>query len=123
MNTAPKPSIGQWSEIQNLREAPFDLAFDFVVNHTSSKHPWFERYLAGDPEYEDHYIAADPQQDLSTVTRPRSLPLLTQFADRWMWTTFSSDQLDLNFQNPVVTLRMLEVMIRYIIYWFSACSI
>nr|MBA2817494.1 sucrose phosphorylase [Candidatus Pantoea persica] len=60
-----------------------------------------------------------PATDLSTVTRPRTSLLLTPFemADgevRFIWTTFSADQIDLNFGNPEVLLRMVDVLLDYL---------
>jgi glucosylglycerate phosphorylase len=52
------------------------------------------------------------------VTRPRTTPLLTRFetalGPRWVWTTFGPDQVDLDYRNPEVLLRMLEVMLTYL---------
>ena len=31
-----------------------------------------------------------------------------------MWTTFSADQIDLDYRNPQVLLRMIEVMLTYV---------
>ncbi len=53
--------------------------FDFVCNHMSAKSEWFKNYLQQHPGFEDFFIAVDPQTDLSAVTRPRALPLLTPF--------------------------------------------
>jgi sucrose phosphorylase len=87
------------------------------VNHASQKHEWFQRYLNGDPQYADFFIDQDPAADLSQVVRPRSLPLLTEFdADdgvKHIWTTFSADQVDLNYANPRVMLAMLETLVQY----------
>jgi sucrose phosphorylase len=57
--------------------------------------------------------------DLSTVTRPRSLPLLTPFKkssgkDVHVWTTFSSDQIDLNYKSPHVLEKMIETLLFYV---------
>ena len=74
-------------------------------------------YAAGDPQYEDFFISLDPDTDTSGVTRPRSLPLLHEYAchdgPRWLWTTFSEDQLDLNYENPNVLIEMLDVLLFY----------
>jgi sucrose phosphorylase len=60
-----------------------------------------------------------PATDLSAVTRPRTSPLLTPFAmadgeTRYIWTTFSADQIDLNFGNPEVLIRMVDVLLDYL---------
>ncbi|EOD6791457.1 sugar phosphorylase, partial [Cronobacter sakazakii] len=51
--------------------------------------------------------------------RPRALPLLTPFTMqngrvRHLWTTFSEDQIDLNFASPVVLLAMVDVLLHYL---------
>ncbi|MCP4711978.1 MAG: sugar phosphorylase, partial [Planctomycetes bacterium] len=33
---------------------------------------------------------------------------------KWVWTTFSRDQVDLNFQNPDVLIEMLDVLLFYV---------
>ncbi|BCQ42853.1 hypothetical protein ERHA55_03800 [Erwinia rhapontici] len=60
-----------------------------------------------------------PTTDLSAVTRPRTSPLLTPFAmadgeTRFIWTTFSADQIDLNFANPEVLIAMVNVVLDYL---------
>lgn len=90
--------------------------FDFVCNHMSAKSEWFKNYLQQHPGFEDFFIAVDPQTDLSAVTRPRALPLLTPFqmrdhSTRHLWTTFSDDQIDLNYRSPEVLLAMVDVLL------------
>ncbi|MDQ0254618.1 glycosidase [Evansella vedderi] len=37
---------------------------DFVVNHSSTEHPWFEAALEHDEQYRDFYVWADENTDL-----------------------------------------------------------
>ncbi|WP_218675688.1 alpha-amylase family glycosyl hydrolase, partial [Escherichia coli] len=88
-------------------------------NHMSAKSEWFKNYLQQQPGFEDFFIAVDPQTDLSAVTRPRALPLLTPFqmrdhSTRHLWTTFSDDQIDLNYRSPDVLLAMVDVLLCYL---------
>ena len=52
------------------------------------------------------------------VVRPRATPLLTPFETsdglRHVWTTFSTDQIDLDYRNPNVLLEMLDVLLFYV---------
>jgi glycosidase len=52
------------------------------------------------------------------VVRPRALPLLTEFSTargpEKIWTTFSADQVDLNFKNPAVLLATLRALLFYV---------
>jgi len=112
------PRLGTWKEIRAIGE-DFRLMFDLVLNHISAKSEWFANYLADVEGFRDLVIEVDPTTDLSMVTRPRSLPLLTEFKKAsgrkvHLWTTFSADQVDLNFSSPDVLARMLEVLLFYI---------
>lgn len=114
------PDFGDWQDIQHLGEN-FRLMFDAVVNHTSVSHEWFQRFLMGDPQFKDFYITADPADErLKQVVRPRALPLLTEFQSAGgkinVWTTFSADQVDLNYGNPLVLQKMTEIVLEYIRY-------
>jgi len=110
------PEFGDWEDIRRIG-SDFDLMFDLVLNHSSRHHPWFQKFLAGDPDYADFYATANPEDDLSAVVRPRALPLLTPFESAagtiYVWTTFSADQVDLNYANPKVMLAMIESLIEY----------
>ncbi|MRS89092.1 sugar phosphorylase [Enterobacteriaceae bacterium RIT714] len=112
------PEAGEWSDVAELKKSA-NLMFDFVCNHMSAKSPWFKRYLNQEPEFADFFIDVDPDTDLSAVTRPRALPLLTPFTMtdgtvRHLWTTFSDDQIDLNFASPQVLIAMVDVLLHYL---------
>lgn len=109
---------GDWQDIAQLHQHT-RLMFDFVCNHISAESRWFKGYLAQDPRWDDFFISMPPATDLSAVTRPRTSPLLTPFtlADgetRFVWTTFSADQIDLNFANPEVLIDMMSVLLDYL---------
>lgn len=110
------PELGDWPEIEALGEN-FDLMFDAVINHVSKSIPYFTEYLKGSPEYGNFFIEADPAKDYSMVTRPRTLPLLTRFEAAkgtvHIWTTFSEDQIDLNYKEPKVLLEILDILLLY----------
>ncbi|WP_253377175.1 sugar phosphorylase [unidentified bacterial endosymbiont] len=113
------PDTGGWQDVAELKQSA-SLMFDFVCNHMSAKSEWFAHYLAQKPGYEDFFISVDPETDLSAVTRPRALPLLTPFtlddgSIRHLWTTFSEDQVDLNFASPQVLIAMVDVLLHYLI--------
>ena len=111
------PDVGDWSDVDRFGRS-FAMMFDFVVNHCSQQNEWFRRYLRGEAPYTNYFIDVDPGTDLSSVTRPRSLPLLTPFetsrGTKHVWTTFSSDQVDLNFACPDVLIEMLDILLGYV---------
>jgi sucrose phosphorylase len=108
--------LGDWDDIQRLRRQ-FRLMFDAVINHISSQSAWFQQYLAGIPPYTGYFLEVSPTTDLSQVFRPRTHPLLTRVQvggkKRHVWTTFSADQVDLNFANPQVLLEIMDVLLFY----------
>lgn len=111
------PELGQWSDIAALA-GDFNLMFDFVINHISQQSRWFQGYLHGEPRYQHYFISADPDDDYHLVTRPRALPLLTPFKRKTgetvhIWTTFSADQIDLNFREPDVLLESIDILLEY----------
>ncbi len=111
------PELGDWRDIENISKE-FNLMTDLVINHVSSKSRWFQNYLKGEGDGFNYFIEVSPDTDLSKVVRPRSLPLLTAFetknGKKYLWTTFSADQIDLNFANPEVLLRFLQILYLYI---------
>jgi len=112
------PNLGTWDDISSLSESS-NLMFDAVVNHMSKSSQWFQSFLAQEQGYKDFFITVDPTTDLSKVVRPRALPLLTPFKDingieRHIWTTFSEDQVDLNYESSEVFIAVLEVLLFYI---------
>ena len=111
------PELGTWKEVEGIG-TDFRLMFDLVINHISQHSEWFRNFIAGKDPGKDFFIEADPETDLSKVVRPRSLPLLTECdtarGKKHVWTTFSADQIDLNFSNPAVLLAMIKVFIFYL---------
>ncbi|TVS17367.1 MAG: sugar phosphorylase [Planctomycetaceae bacterium] len=114
---AVDPALGDWDDIRSLGQH-CRLMFDLVLNHVSQHSHWFQGYLAGHEPYVDYFHEIDSDADVSLVARPRSLPLLTPFATnrgtRHVWTTFSADQIDLNFDQPAVLLELAEVLLEYV---------
>ena len=111
------PSFGEWGDIQAL-SVDFRLMVDGVFNHVSCRSHWFQEFLAGQEPFTRYFISISPETDLSAVVRPRTSPLLTKVqtpaGDRYVWTTFSDDQIDLNYANPQVLLEIIDVMLFYI---------
>ncbi len=113
---APDPALGDWADVRALGER-FDLAFDLVLNHVSARSGWFLDYLTGTAPGRHYFIEVDPAADLSAVVRPRASPLTmpvpTRDGRRHVWTTFSPDQVDLNYAHPDVLFEILDILLFY----------
>jgi sucrose phosphorylase len=116
------PHLGTWDDILALKE-DFQLMFDGVFNHVSSKSRWFQEFLNQNPDYEDFFTVFSTTEQISPdhlklIVRPRTTDVLTEFktlnGNRLVWTTFSPDQIDLNFKNPKVLLKMVEILLTYV---------
>lgn len=112
------PDVGDWDLVEEVSKNN-RLMIDFVCNHMSKESIWFKEYLSENPKYKDFFIEVDPELDYSSITRPRTSSLYHKYKDiddniRYIWTTFSEDQIDLNFKNPEVLLEMLRILSFYI---------
>jgi len=116
------PRLGTWENIESLK-ARSRLMFDGVFNHISAKSRWFQEFLDANPEYQDFFItfstrSAISEDHLKLIVRPRVSELLTSFSTlngkQSVWTTFSPDQIDLNFKNPKVLSKMTEILLIYV---------
>lgn len=112
-----REDLGSWQDLEDLAGRRH-LIFDFVVNHVSAKSQWFLRYLKGDPEFEDFFIEYREDFDVSKVVRPRTAPLFHEYPAaggvKKLWTTFGEDQIDLNYGNFRVLIRMCGILAEYL---------
>ncbi len=116
------PHLGSWADIRE-KKRHYDLMFDAVLNHVSSRSELFREFINGNPRTRDFFIAYDSPGDLTPgqrrkIFRPRTSDILTRFdtlsGPKWVWTTFSADQVDLNFRNPDVLLQVLDSVLFYV---------
>lgn len=118
------PAVGSWVDIEALA-ADTRLMADAVVNHVSARGTWFRAHLAGDAAHRDHFRVVPDGTDLSAVVRPRPGPPVTRFTrhdgtEADYWTTFSDDQVDLDYRSPEVFLAVCEAVFRYVVAGASA---
>jgi len=116
------PKLGTWEDIEDL-ESRYQLMFDGVINHASAKSRWFQEFLNGHPYFWDFFINFNspdelPENQRKLIFRPRTSDVLTEFktmnGPKWVWTTFSNDQIDLNYTNPDVLVKMIEILLLYV---------
>ena len=118
------PELGTMDELRNLaremRSEGISLILDFVFNHTSDEHEWALKASAGDEVYQDFYCMypdramPDAYETHLREIFPEEHPgAFTFFEDPglWVWTTFHSNQWDLNYANPEVFNRMAGEML------------
>ncbi|MFT8394599.1 maltose alpha-D-glucosyltransferase [Propionibacterium sp.] len=117
---AIQPDIGTLSEFGEFIDKAHDrglrIIIDFVMNHTSDRHPWFKASRE-DPtgHYGDFYVWRDKPDDYSDA---RIIFLDTETSNwtydpvrgQYFWHRFYSHQPDLNYENPNVLNEMLDAL-------------
>ncbi|MCB2193984.1 MAG: sugar phosphorylase, partial [Deltaproteobacteria bacterium] len=120
--TKVDPRLGTWEDIHHLA-GRYRLMFDGVLNHISAHSDAFHEFLDGNPDYQEFFIAYHSPDELtpdqrSKIFRPRVSDILTPFMTingiRYLWTTFSADQIDLNYRSPKVLLSVVKALLFYI---------
>ncbi|SFM15923.1 alpha-amylase family glycosyl hydrolase [Marinobacter zhejiangensis] len=121
---AVNESHGSWQDIEAIA-GEFRLMADLVINHMSARSRWFENFRKRVDPGKDYFVEAKPDTDVSMVVRPRTSPLLnpvqTADGERYVWCTFSEDQVDLEFRNPKVLLEFVGIIRHYLergVRWF-----
>ncbi len=116
------PNLGSWDDILNMA-VDYDLMFDGVLNHCSSRSQMFRDFLRGNRLFKDFFISYASPDELtpdqrSKIFRPRTSDILTKFhtidGPRYVWTTFSEDQIDINFRNPGALMAVIEGLLFYV---------
>ena len=94
---------------------------DFVVNHTSSDHPWFIASRE-DPEgkYGDYYVWRDddtgyPDARIIFIDSEESNWTFDPVRKQFFWHRFYSHQPDLNYDNP----KVLEEILNALRFWLD----
>lgn len=110
------PNYGTWRDVEAVGKH-HRLMFDAVINHASAQGAWFQAYLRGEEPQRRWFRSETATVDTSTVVRPRTSPLLTKFdaadGERWLWTTFGPDQVDLDYRDPSLLLEVARVLLAY----------
>lgn len=111
------PALGAWEDIHSLA-GRYRVMADLILNHVSRQSNWFGDFEMGVAPGCRYILTADPGTDVANVVRPRTHPLLTPVQTRGglrhVWTTFSDDQIDLDYGQPDVLFEMLDILLFYI---------
>jgi glucosylglycerate phosphorylase len=108
---------GSWKDIEEISKNK-NIMVDLVLNHVSKEHYWFKEFIKGNKKYKDYFIHYPNKINTSKIFRPRTNLLLTKFktkfGKKYVLTTFSPDQIDLNYHNPKVLLEITDILLFYI---------
>ncbi len=116
--------FGSNKDLENLatalREEGISLCLDFVLNHTSSTHPWALKAKEGNQEAIDRYFFYPNRDipdkydllvaDVFPSTAPGNFTYVEELK-QWVLTSFYPFQWDLNYSNPNVLFDIIDSML------------
>jgi maltose alpha-D-glucosyltransferase/alpha-amylase len=118
--TGVMPEVGTIQDFAAFMEAAHSrgmrVIVDFVMNHTSDAHPWFQESRKNpDGPYGDFYVWSDSDEPYGDariifVDSEQSNWTWDPVRGQYFWHRFYSSQPDLNFENPAVGDAMIEAL-------------
>ena len=114
------PELGTLEDFSRFVRLAHDrgmrVIVDFVINHTSDQHPWFQSSRE-DPDgpYGDFYVWADddtgyPDARIIFVDTETSNWTFDPVRRQYFWHRFFSHQPDLNYENPAVGEAIIDAL-------------
>ena len=105
---------GNWGDLKKISKS-YKIMSDIVLNHASSKSAWFKNFLKGKGKGKDYFLYYDNDINTKNVTRARSHKLIQKFdtikGKKYVWCTFSKDQVDFDFKNPDVLIVFIKLIL------------
>ncbi len=115
------PRLGSMEDflklVKELRKNNIKVCIDYVINHVAKEHVWAQEALKNDKLKQDYFIMFDTDEMPNRFNRtvPEVLPdkcpgNFTYYPEikKYVFTSFSEFQWDLNFQNPYVFNGMTD---------------
>jgi sucrose phosphorylase len=114
---AVDPRLGSWGDLTNM-SASLKIMADVILNHGSRSSAWFRQFVDGETPGSGYFLSVDEDFDISNVIRPREhallQPVTTAGGERRVWCTFSEDQVDFDFSNPLLLEEFIGIILDFI---------
>jgi len=115
------PSYGTLEDFKRFLDAAHErrlhVVIEFVLNHTSEEHAWFQRARRAQPGSveRDYYVWSDTDEKcrdarIIFVDSERSNWTWDPVAQAYYWHRFFHHQPDLNYDNPAVLQELLKTL-------------
>lgn len=104
--------------VKRCNELNVKLILDFVPNHTSDQHEWFQQSVKKEGKYADYYIWHKGKTVNGTRQPPSNWKSIFRYS-AWTWVEerqeyylhqFLKEQPDLNYRNPDVVADMKAIL-------------
>ncbi len=119
-----EPHLGNMKQLQKVvkmfKQKGIRTCIDFVLNHTAKEHIWAQECKKGNKDFENMYFMFDddtiPKEYEKTMTEifPEVAPKNFTYYDdikKYVMTRFYEFQWDLNYANPQVFNKIVEVLL------------
>ncbi len=110
-------TFGSWQDIDTIAKK-YKLMTDLVINHVSSRSQWFDQFKNNKNPGKDYFFSVSKDTNIQNVIRPRTSSLLQEVdtldGKKYVWSTFSHDQPDLDFSNSDVLLEIIDIIRAYL---------
>lgn len=111
---AVNPDYGTMEDFEELiveaNKRGIQVILDLVINHTSSKHPWFlEAKSNPDSPYRDYYFWAEPNDYRVGRVNDLGHQVWHRAGDYYFASTFPGDYADLNILNEAVKEEVINI--------------
>lgn len=107
---AVNPDYGTMDDFKNfLTEAHkrgIHVIIDFVINHTSTQHPWFQAAQDPNSPYRDYYVWSETNPGFAG---PWGQTVWIPARNGYYYALFWDQMPDLNFRNPAVTEEIFNI--------------
>ena len=106
--------------IKALHDNDIAVCIDYVINHVAKENVWAKKALKGEKKYQDMFIMFEDDvmpniynKYVMEVLPNKSPGNFTYYdeIDRYVYTSFSDFQWDLNYANPEVFIEMVDILL------------
>ena len=104
------PQFGTLKDFENLLKEAHDrdmvIIMDMVLNHSSSKHPWFEKSMNEEKGYEDYYIKVDSLDEIDVKDKSAWY----KKGDKYYFGSFWSEMPEFNLESKAVRTEFRKIL-------------
>lgn len=104
------PDYGTMDDFKNMlaeaHKRGIKIIIDYVINHSSDRHPWFIQSASGDEHFRDFYVWEDSNPGFQG---PWGQGVWHQRNGDYYYGVFYSGMPDLNYENPAVKDSILSI--------------
>ncbi len=110
------PEYGTMDDFNDLvkkaNDYGIEIMLDMVLNHTSTKHEWFQKAINGCEKYQNYYIFKESEKEPTNWKSKfgGNAWEYVESIDKWYLHLFDVTQADLNWENPELKKELYKIV-------------